>query len=169
MFGGVSMSAANVANNATIYPDGASTSSGIGVAVLSTVSRYAVDVTFSQTEFTLDSLVWDVNNLEYVVAQGQSFETTPINVIVTNYSDKPILTWGSAVANTLVEIHSIEPTYTVDKKLTIPGVIPDGIPNNTNGVNGKMAYYIKVPAGWTPPQLSGSIVIGVISVYLSKA
>jgi len=67
-----------------------------------------------------------------------------------------------------VEIHSIEPTYTVDNKLTIPGVVPDGIANNTNGVNGKMAYYINVPAGWSPPSLSGNIVIGTVSVYLAK-
>ena len=169
IFGSISASAANVANNATIYPNGASSSSGVGVAVISTVSKYAIDITFSQTEFTLNSLVWDVDKLEYVVGQDQSFEATPINVTVTNYSDKPILAWGSAVANTLAQINSIEPTYTLDKKLTIPGVIPDDIPNNTNGVDGKMAYYIKIPAGWTPPQLSGSIVIGTISVYLSKA
>ena len=163
IFGGISVSAANVANNATAYPGGASSTSGIGVAVISTVSRYAIDVTFSQTEFTLNSLVWDVNKLEYVSTQEQA---TPINVTVTNYSDKPILAWGSATPNTAVEIHS---TYTLDKKLTIPGVIPDDIPNNTNGVDGEMAYYIKIPAGWTPPNLSGSIVIGTISVYLSKA
>ena len=166
IFGGISVSAANVANNATIYPNGASSTSGIGVAVISTVSKYAIDITFSQTEFTLNSLVWDVNKLEYVSTQEQSFEATPINVTVTNYSDKPILAWGSATPNTAVEIHS---TYTVDNKLTISGVVPDGIANNTNGVNGEMAYYIKIPAGWTPPNLSGSIVIGTISVYLSKA
>lgn len=166
IFGGISVSATSVANNATAYPGGASSTSGIGVAVISTVSRYAIDVTFSQTEFTLNSLVWDVNNLEYVVSQEQSFEATPINVTVTNYSDKPILAWGSATPNTAVEIHS---TYTLDKKLTIPGVIPDDIPNNTNGVDGEMTYYIKVPKGWTPPNLSGDIVIGTISVYLSKA
>ena len=169
IFGSVSISAASVANNATIYPDGAKSSSGVGVAVLSTVSKYAIDVTFSHTEFTLSSLVWDVNRLEYVSTQDQSFETTPIRVTITNYSDKPILVWGNAVANTLVQINSIEPTYTVDKKLTIPGVIPDDIPNNTNGVERWMEYYVKVPAGWTPPQLSGSIVIGTISVYLAKA
>lgn len=166
IFGGISVSAANVANNATAYPGGASSSSGVGVAVISTVSKYAIDITFSQTEFTLNSLVWDVNKLEYVVSQDQSFEATPINVTVTNYSDKPILAWGSATPNTAVEIHS---TYTVDNKLTIPGVVPDGIANNTNGVNGKMAYYINVPAGWSPPSLSGSVVIGAISVYLAKA
>lgn len=166
IFGSISASAANVANNATIYPNGASSSSGVGVAVISTVSKYAIDITFSQTEFTLNSLVWDVNKLEYVVSQDQSFKETPINVTVTNYSDKPILAWGSATPNTAVEIHS---TYTVDNKLTISGVVPDDIPNNTNGVNGKMAYYIKIPAGWTPPNLSGSIVIGTISVYLAKA
>ncbi|MBE6654775.1 MAG: hypothetical protein E7608_04890 [Ruminococcaceae bacterium] len=168
IFGGISVSAASVANNATAYPGGASSTSGIGVAVISSVSRYAIDVTFSQTEFTLNSLVWDVNNLDYILVQGQSFEATPINVTVTNYSDKPILAWGSATANTAVEIHSIEPTYTVDNKLTIPGVVPDGIANNTNGVNGKMAYYINVPAGWSPPSLSGNIVIGTVSVYLAK-
>lgn len=166
IFGGISVSAANVANNATAYPGGASSTSGIGVAVISTVSRYAIDVTFSQTEFTLNSLVWDVNKLEYVSTQDQSFEATPIRVTITNYSDKPILAWGSATPNTAVEIHS---TYTLDKKLTIPGVIPDDIPNNTNGVDGEMAYYIKVPKGWTPPNLSGDIVIGTISVYLAKA
>ena len=166
IFGGISASAANVANNATIYPNGASSSSGVGVAVISTVSKYAIDITFSQTEFTLNSLIWDVNKLEYVSTQDQSFEATPINVTVTNYSDKPILAWGSATPNTAVEIHS---TYTVDNKLTISGVVPDDIPNNTNGVNGKMAYYIKIPAGWTPPNLSGDIVIGTISIYLSKA
>lgn len=166
IFGGISVSAANVANNATAYPGGASSTSGIGVAVISTVSKYAIDITFSQTEFTLNSLVWDVNNLEYILVQNQSFEATPINVTVTNYSDKPILAWGSATPNTAVEIHS---TYTVDNKLTIPGVVPDGIENNTNGVNGKMDYYINVPAGWSPPSLSGSIVIGAISVYLAKA
>ena len=166
IFGSISVSAANVANNATIYPNGASSSSGVGVAVISTVSKYAIDITFSQTEFTLNSLVWDVNKLEYVSTQEQSFEATPINVTVTNYSDKPILAWGSATPNTAVEIHS---TYTVDNKLTISGVVPDDIPNNTNGVDGKMAYYIKIPAGWTPPNLSGDIVIGTISVYLSKA
>ena len=166
IFGSISASAANVANNATIYPNGASSSSGVGVAVISTVSKYAIDITFSQTEFTLNSLVWDVNKLEYVVSQDQSFEATPINVTVTNYSDKPILAWGSATPNTAVEIHS---TYTVDNKLTISGVVPDGIANNTNGVNGKMAYYINVPAGWSPPSLSGSVVIGAISVYLAKA
>lgn len=166
IFGSISASAANVANNATIYPNGASSSSGVGVAVISTVSKYAIDITFSQTEFTLNSLVWDVNKLEYVVSQDQSFEATPINVTVTNYSDKPILAWGSATPNTAVEIHS---TYTVDNKLTIPGVVPDGIANNTNGVNGKMAYYINVPAGWSPPSLSGSVVIGTVSVYLAKA
>ena len=166
IFGGISVSAANVANNATAYPGGASSTSGIGVAVISTVSKYAIDITFSQTEFTLNSLVWDVNKLEYVSTQDQSFEATPINVTVTNYSDKPILAWGSATPNTAVEIHS---TYTVDNKLTISGVVPDDILNNTNGVDGKMAYYIKIPAGWTPPQLSGSIVIGTISVYLAKA
>jgi hypothetical protein len=166
IFGSISASAANVANNATIYPNGASSSSGVGVAVISTVSKYAIDITFSQTEFTLNSLVWDVNKLEYVSTQDQSFEATPINVTVTNYSDKPILAWGSATPNTAVEIHS---TYTVDNKLTISGVVPDDIHNNTNGVNGKMAYYIKIPAGWTPPNLSGDIVIGTISVYLAKA
>lgn len=168
IFGGISVSAASVANNATAYPGGTSSTSGIGVAVISSVSRYAIDVTFSQTEFTLNALTWDVNNLEYILVYGQSFETTPINVTVTNYSDKPILAWGSATANTAVEIHSIEPTYTVDNKLTIPGVVPDGIANNTNGVNGKMAYYINVPAGWSPPSLSGNIVIGTVSVYLAK-
>ena len=169
IFGSVSISAENIANNATIYPDGASTSSGVNVAVISTVSKYAIDVTFSRTEFSLNSLVWDVNTLEYVTAEDQDFRETPITVTVTNYSDKPILAWGNAVANTAAQINSIEPTYTVDKKLTVPGVIPDDIPNNTSGVAEKMAYYIKVPAGWTPPVMSGSIVIGTITVYLSKA
>ena len=169
IFGSISASAANVANNATIYPNGASSSSGVGVAVISTVSKYAIDITFSQTEFTLNSLVWDVNKLEYVSTQDQSFEATPIRVTITNYSDKPILAWGSAVANTLAQINSIEPTYTLDKKLTIPGVIPDQVANNSSGVERWMEYYIKIPAGWTPPNLSGDIVIGTISVYLSKA
>lgn len=169
IFGCIPASAANVANNSVSYPSGASSSSEIGVAVISSISRYAIDVTFSQTEFMLNSLVWNVDELDYEVIQTQSFESTPITVTVTNYSDKPILTWGSAVANTEVEIISIEPTYTVDKKLTIPGVVPDGVPNNTNGVNGKMAYYIKVPKGWQPPSMTESVVVGIISVYLSKA
>lgn len=169
IFGGISTSAANVVNNAIKYPDGAKTSSGIGVAVISTVSMYAIDVTFSQTEFTLNSLVWDVNKLEYVVVEEQNLEATPINVTVTNYSDQPILAWGQAVVNTQVQINSIEPTYTEDKKLTIPGVIPGQVPNNSNGSVGKMAYYIKIPAGWTPPSFSGSVVIGTVTVCLSKA
>ena len=164
--GGFSVSAASVANNATVYPMGAKSESGVGVAVISSVSRYAVDVMFSPMEFSLNSLVWNVNELQYELVEAQSCELAPITVTVTNYSDKPILAWGGAVANTAVEIHS---TYTVDNKLTISGVVPDDIPNNTNGVNGKMAYYIKIPAGWTPPNLSGSIVIGTISVYLAKA
>ena len=167
IFGGISASAETISNNTLLYPKGASSSSGIGVAVISTVSKYAIDVTFSQTEFTLSNLVWNVNTLDYEVVEDQSFDT--ITVTVTNYSDMPILTWGSAIANTAAEIRSIEPTYTEGKKLTIPGVIPDDIPGNTNGVDGKMAYYVNVPAGWTPPIASGSIVIGTISVYLSKA
>ena len=67
----------------------------INVATGETISRYAVDIEFS--EFTLDigsgNQTWDVNKLEYVYTDNTTNDATEFesgNITVTNYSDNEV-------------------------------------------------------------------------------
>lgn len=81
-------------------PDGESISAPIGVAVVDSVSKYAVDLTYPEAGIVVNydgRVIWDVNNHEYTVTDNSKHVVT-FQVVLTNHSDKSVIAYGKPVA-----------------------------------------------------------------------
>ena len=168
--GGISASAETLVNNATVYPSGTKTESAIGVAVISTVSRYAVDMTFDELSFTADgSAIWNVNTLRYEYMGGDP--NIVCNVTLVNYSDKAVYVWGET--ESAINDLDIMSSYTKNSPLLVSGA-PVSNDDINDGVTKTMSFTADPKTGktWNDAIISlmasGSNLLGTVSVVIAK-
>lgn len=170
VLGGISASAETLVNNATVYPSGTKTESAIGVAVISTISRYALDVTFDELSFTADgSTIWNVNTLRYEYMGGDP--NIVCNVTLVNYSDKEVYAWGET--ESVINDLDITSSYTKNSPLLVGGA-PISDDDVNDGVTQTMSFTVDPRTGktWNDAIISltasDSNLLGTVSVVIAK-
>ena len=111
------------------------------------ISRYAVDVIYSDMNIQVESAVWDVNDHYYVVTMEDLAEQEVFKTMLTvvNHSDQPILADVDVSLGSGLELLS---TSTVGER-TVSGVPILPKPPDT-GISETFLIHVYPTNGWTP-------------------
>lgn len=167
--------ASGIDNGVETIPDGAGASSPVNITLDEVSHRYAVDITFSSMEIAASALVWDVNDLKYVIASGGDEVTDKTyDITVTNYSDLAVKMTGSTTVEALASNAGISIDMDASNATVIDAVtsVPGGA-----GVAVQATLKVNVTSNdWNTSIAtimnggnSGTIKIGTVTVSLAAA
>ena len=128
-------------------PDGESMSAPIGVAVVDSVSKYAVDLTYPETGIVVNydgRVIWDVNNHEYAVTDNSKSVVT-FSLKLTNHSDKSVIAYGTPVSTALFNEFKMHcDKNSAENALLIAGVKVGA----EKGNDGVISLYVEPAISW---------------------
>ena len=90
-----------------------SNSGEINVKVDKITHKYAVDMTFDFSDLTIGNIEWDVDNMKYVKADGNTLANSERTITISNRSDLPVnakVAVSEDTANDFVTV-DVETTY----------------------------------------------------------
>ena len=117
--------ASGIDNGVETIPAGAGASSPVNITLDEVSHRYAVDITFSSMEIAASALVWDVNDLKYVIASGGDEVTDKTyDITVTNYSDLAVKMTGSTTVENVASSAGISIDMDASNATEIAAVTP---------------------------------------------
>ncbi len=90
-----------------------SNSGEINVKVDKITHKYAVDMTFDFSDLTIGNIEWDVENMKYVKADGNTLANSDRTITISNRSDLPVnakVAVSEDTANDFVTV-DVETTY----------------------------------------------------------
>lgn len=90
-----------------------SNSGEINVKVDKITHKYAVDMTFDFSDLTIGNIEWDVENMKYVKADGNTLADSDRTITISNRSDLPVnakVAVSEDTANDFVTV-DVETTY----------------------------------------------------------
>lgn len=167
--------ASGIDNGVETIPAGADASSDVNITLDKVSHRYAVDIEFSSMEIEASALVWDVNDLKYVIASGgEQVTNKTYNITVTNYSDLAVKMTGSTTVETDASSAGISIDMDGSNATVIDAVTP--VPGGA-GVAVEATLRVNVTSSdWNTSIAtimnggsSGTIKIGTVTVSLAAA
>lgn len=160
-----------VADGAEEVPAGASTSGDVVLTVGKINSRYAVDVTFPEhMTIAAGDVTWNVNTLQYEL-DSAALEDQTFKIVITNYSDQPVVATPSATVTAAGGAAGISLTA-LDASTTLMAVTDK---NNSSGkaVTGEITATLS-SGDWTSSIYgliaagnTGDVTVGTITITIA--
>ena len=137
-------------NGAEDFTPTASDSKELKVKVSSVKHNYAVDLEYDVSDLTIaNSIVWNAENMEYIIGTGDRPSNTSRGIQVFNRSDLPVSAYVTVTDSDAADgITVASENHNVETKLTVPKATPKAA-GQTKGTTGKGTLIINVTsADW---------------------
>lgn len=161
-----------VADGAEEVPAGASTSGDVVLTVGKINSRYAVDVTFPENmTIAAGDVTWNVNTLQYEL-DSDALEGQTFKIVITNYSDQPVVATPSAAVTENGTTAGISLTVP-DASTTLMAVTDENNPSG-EAVTGEITAALS-SGDWTASVYgliaagnTGDVTVGTVTITIAK-
>jgi len=142
----------NTSDGADSIGANASSSSDVKLTVGTVTHKYAVDVVFEDLTFSVSGIVWNVNDLQYELANGVSLKDKTYTITVNNYSDLDVSAKTTATLNSSLPSDNGLSLALVNDSIDTVKTVSHATPANgsTQGTAGSVTVQVKLSsADWS--------------------